>query len=55
MHLQKFHYYLLKRDTNELHRIMAGANEIRRVLEGIELKQRNVSGSEKTETLITNK
>ena len=43
MHLQKFHYHLLKRDTNELHRIMTNANEIRRVLEGIELKQRNVS------------
>lgn len=43
MHLQKFHYLLLKRDTKELHRIMAGANEIRRVLEGIELKQRKVN------------
>jgi prephenate dehydrogenase len=54
MHLQKFHYYLLKRDTNELHRIMAGANEIRRVLEGIELKQREGHNSEKSEA-ITNK
>jgi prephenate dehydrogenase len=43
MHLQKFHYHLLKRDTKELHRIMSGANEIRRVLEGIELKQRKVT------------
>lgn len=41
MHLQKFHYLLLKRDTRELSRIMTNANEIRRVLEGIELKQRN--------------
>ncbi len=41
MHLQKFHYHLVKRDTNELNKIMSGANEIRRVLEGIELKQRN--------------
>lgn len=40
MHLQRFHYLLLKRDTKELHRVMANANEIRRVLEGIELKQR---------------
>jgi len=38
MHLQKFHYHLMKRDTKELHRIMSGANEIRRVLDGIELK-----------------
>ncbi len=38
MHLQKFHYHLMKRDTKELHRILSSANEIRRVLEGIELK-----------------
>lgn len=38
MHLQKFHYHLLKHDTKELHRMMSGANEIRRVLDGIELK-----------------
>lgn len=41
MHLQKFHYHLLKRDTRELHRIMSASNEIRRVLEGIELKASN--------------
>ncbi|RAV99405.1 prephenate dehydrogenase [Pseudochryseolinea flava] len=41
MHLQRFHYHLLKRDTTELHRIMSKANEIRRVLEGIELKTKN--------------
>lgn len=33
MHLQKFHYHLMKRDTKELHRIMSKANEIRRVLD----------------------
>lgn len=38
MHLQRFHYHLLKKDTNELKRIMSKSNEIRRVLEGIELK-----------------
>jgi prephenate dehydrogenase len=41
MHLQRFHYLLLKKDTNEIHRIMSKANEIRRVLEGIELKSQN--------------
>jgi prephenate dehydrogenase len=46
MHLQKFHYLLMKRDTRQLHNIMANANEIRRVLEGIELKQRNGKPSE---------
>lgn len=33
MHLQRFHYHLMKRDTKELHRIMSKANEIRRVLD----------------------
>lgn len=33
MHLQRFHYHLMKHDTKELHRIMSKANEIRRVLE----------------------
>ncbi len=33
MHLQRFHYHLMKHDTKELHRIMSEANEIRRVLD----------------------
>lgn len=41
MHLQRFQHLLLKRDTQALHQVMNKANEIRRVLEGIELKQRN--------------
>lgn len=39
MHLQKFQYHLMKRDVNELHKIMTNANHIREVLNGIELKQ----------------
>jgi prephenate dehydrogenase len=39
MHLQKFHYHLMKRDTKELHRILKSSNDIRRVLEGIELNK----------------
>jgi prephenate dehydrogenase len=39
MHLQKFQYYLMKRDVNELHKIIVEANRIRNVLDGIELKQ----------------
>jgi prephenate dehydrogenase len=39
MHLQKFQYYLMKRDVKELHKIMTSANRIRKTLEGIELKQ----------------
>lgn len=41
VHLQRFHQHLLNKDTKELHRIMSNANEIRRVLEGIELKTKN--------------
>lgn len=36
MHLQRFHYHLMKRDTKELLRIMKKANEIRPVLQGID-------------------
>ncbi len=43
MHLQKFHYLLMKKDTKELHKIMSRANEIRRVLDGIELKTKSLS------------
>lgn len=51
MHLQKFHYHLLKHDTKELHRMMSGANEIRRVLDGIELKSlKQKAESEKLKT-----
>lgn len=39
MHLQRFHYHLMKRDTKELNRIMTKANQIRRVLDGIEVKK----------------
>ncbi len=40
MHLQKFQYLLMKRDVKELHRIMTGANHIRKVLEGLDVKQK---------------
>jgi prephenate dehydrogenase len=39
MHLQRFQYYLMKRDAKELHKIMTEANRIREILNGIELKQ----------------
>jgi prephenate dehydrogenase len=45
MHLQRFHYHLMKRDTKELHRILRSANEIRRVLEGIELKKTTINNN----------
>lgn len=34
LHLQRFQYFLMKKDTNELNRIMTEANKIRRVLDG---------------------
>lgn len=38
MHLQRFQYHLMKRDTQAMLAIMKESNQIRRVLEGIELK-----------------
>lgn len=32
MHLQKFQYHLMKRDTKEIHKMMTKANDIKRVL-----------------------
>lgn len=43
MHLQRFHYHLMKRDTKELHKIMTQANQIRRVLDGLEVKPKVAS------------
>lgn len=42
MHLQKFQYFLMKRDVDELHRIMTEANRIREVLQGIEQKHHTI-------------
>ncbi|MEJ7645062.1 MAG: prephenate dehydrogenase [Chryseolinea sp.] len=39
MHLQRFQYFLMKRDAKELHKIMTEANRIRDILNGIEHKQ----------------
>lgn len=47
MHLQRFHYHLMKKDSKEIHRIMSEANEIRRVLSGIELKDERQKEIEK--------
>ncbi len=53
MHLQRFQYYLMKKDVGELHRIMTEANRIRSVLDGIELNQQ--TKIKETENSITNK
>jgi prephenate dehydrogenase len=42
MHLQRFHYHLMKKDTKELHRILTKANEIRSILDGIETRKQNI-------------
>lgn len=36
IHLQRFQYHLMKKNTTELYRIMTEANEIRRILDGAE-------------------
>ena len=38
LHLQRFHFHLINHNTKELLQTMTDANQIRRVLEGIELK-----------------
>jgi prephenate dehydrogenase len=48
MHLQKFHYHLMKRDTKEIHRIMSAANEIRRILDPTE--KVNTESNKESET-----
>jgi len=55
MHLQKFHYLLMKKDTKELHRIMSRANEIRRVLDGIELKTKEQTSNNQQTVSSINK
>lgn len=36
MHLQRFHYHLMKRNTREIHSVLQEANQIRRVLDSQE-------------------
>lgn len=49
-HLQDFQTHLKNRDIDQLHKIMSSANEIRRVLDGIELKtKQNESTAERKE------
>jgi prephenate dehydrogenase len=45
MHLQRFHYHLLKRDTKELHRILSKANEIRSILNGLDTKKQQTENT----------
>jgi prephenate dehydrogenase len=49
IHLQRFQYHLLKRDSVQLHKTMTEANSIRRILEGIEIK----SATNQTKKSIT--
>jgi prephenate dehydrogenase len=49
IHLQRFQYHLMKKNTKELHRTLSEANSIREVLSGFELK----NGIVKTESHTT--
>ena len=55
MHLQRFHYQLMKRNTKEMHRVMTEANKIRKVLDAY-LPEKGVTPpsptSQKEETII---
>ncbi len=42
MHLQRFHYQLMKRNTKELYRVMKEANKIRKVLDGLNMETTKV-------------
>lgn len=54
IHLQRFQYHLMKRDTQELHRTMMEANQIRRILDGIEIKNGTPAKTENKKILLTN-
>ena len=55
IHLQRFQYHLMKRDTQELHRTMTEANQIRRILNGIEVKSNPIAQPEnKIKISVTN-
>ena len=51
MHLQKFHYQLMKRNTKELYRVMKEANKIRTVLEGMTESTQTPSEKKETSTI----
>ncbi|HRJ31765.1 MAG TPA: prephenate dehydrogenase [Cyclobacteriaceae bacterium] len=55
IHLQRFQYHLMKRDTKELNRIMTEANHIRRILDGVEGKtpDKNLANANGTTLKIT--
>lgn len=52
IHLQRFQYHLMKRDTKELHRTMSEANEIRRILNGIETNTNATKELKQEETTL---
>ncbi len=51
MHLQKFHYQLMKRNTKELYRVMKEANKIRTVLEGLTQSAQEQTEKKETSTI----
>lgn len=52
IHLKRFQYHLMKRDTKELHRTMSEANEIRRILKGIETNANTTKTLKQEETTL---
>ncbi len=56
MHLQRFHYQLMKRNTKEMHRVMKEANKIREVLDAYLPDKKGIpqpsAGPQKEETIV---
>jgi prephenate dehydrogenase len=48
MHLQRFHYQLMKKNTKEIYRVMKEANQIRKVLDGMSRSAANPNGHRDT-------
>jgi prephenate dehydrogenase len=46
MHLQRFHYQLLKKNTKEIYRVIKEANQIRKVLDGMTISGVKNSGNQ---------
>lgn len=51
IHLQRFQYHLMKKNTTELYRIMTEANEIRRILDGTEHPASTAKENKQPETI----
>ena len=52
IHLQRFQYHLMKRDTAAIYRTMTEANQIRRILDGVETTTQHTTTKKETEQAV---